>query len=95
MNIPIYFFIDTVQLFPEHCAISKNMIENVHKNDIHHLINNQILWLDKLKLSKSNKVNKIVFGHYPIITNGYYKNHMKPLYNMLFPILKNIMLKLI
>jgi len=81
------FFIDTVQLFPEHCAISKNMIENVHKNDIHNLINNQILWLDN-ELSKSNKVNKIVFGHYPIITNGYYKNHMKPLYNMLFPIFK-------
>ena len=32
--------------------------------------------------------NKIVFGHYPIISNGAYNNHMKPLHKLLYPIFK-------
>tara|TARA_Y100000992_G_scaffold301544_1_gene272716 strand:- start:1482 stop:2396 length:915 start_codon:yes stop_codon:yes gene_type:complete len=81
------FFIDTVQLYPGHCYISKNIIENVHNKPISQLINKQIEWLDN-ELSKSNNKNKIVFGHYPIISNGAYKDEMRPLYKLLYPIFK-------
>ena len=80
------FFIDTVQLYPGHCFISKNMIEKIHNKPVKILINEQLQWLD-YELSISNK-NKIVFGHYPIISNGAYHNHMKPLYKLLYPIFK-------
>ena len=86
-NYTDLFFIDTVQLYPGHCYISKNIIENVHKKPIYQLINEQIQWLDN-ELSKSNNKNKIVFGHYPIISNGAYKDQMKPLYKLLYPIFK-------
>ena len=81
------FFIDTVQLYPGHCFISKNMIENVHNKPINILISQQLQWLNN-ELSKSKNKNKIVFGHYPIISNGAYNNLMKPLYKLLYPIFK-------
>tara|TARA_Y100001970_G_scaffold277540_1_gene381914 strand:- start:581 stop:1495 length:915 start_codon:yes stop_codon:yes gene_type:complete len=81
------FFIDTIQLYPGHCFISKNMIEKIHNKPINILINEQLQWLDK-ELSKSINKNKIVFGHYPIISNGEYNNYMKPLHKLLYPIFK-------
>lgn len=86
------FFIDTVQLYPGHCFISKNMIEKIHNKPIDILINKQLQWLDN-ELSKSKDKNKIVFGHYPIISNGAYNNHMKPLHKLLYPIFKKYNVK--
>ena len=81
------FFIDTVQLYPGHCYINKNIIENAHNKPVSQLINKQLEWLNN-ELSKSNNRNKIVFGHYPIISNGAYKDQMQPLYKLLYPIFK-------
>ena len=81
------FFIDTVQLYREHCRISTKTIESIHNKDIFMLENTQLKWLDD-ELSKS--VNrKIVFGHYPIVSNGVYKFKLEPIYDLLFPILKH------
>lgn len=80
------FFIDTVQLYREHCRISTQIIENIHNKDIFILQNTQLNWLD-YELSKS-KNRKLVFGHYPIISNGFYKFKLQPIYDLLFPILK-------
>lgn len=82
------FFIDTVQLFPEHCNIGFRKVKRANKNsNIFKIINDQLSWLDS-ELEKSSIKNKIVFGHYPIITNGYYYGHMDILYNILFPLFK-------
>lgn len=81
------FFIDTVQLFPGHCNISKAKIENVYNDCIDNINYNQLKWLND-ELSKS-KNKKIVFGHYPVISNGVYKYKLQPIYDILFPILKN------
>ena len=82
------FFIDTVQLFPEHCNIGFAKVKQVNNNEnIIKIINDQLQWLD-YQLEKSSIKNKIVFGHYPILTNGYYYGRMTPLYNMLFPLFK-------
>ena len=81
-------FLDTV-IFNTHFSIDKNKIEKVHNDNIDNLINNQLNWLeDNLKLNKNKK--KIVFGHYPIITNGYYKKRGEDvlIYNYLFEIFK-------
>ena len=81
------FFLDTVQLFPGHCGIHTNLIENVNQENIDTLIFKQLKWLQD-ELEKSNNRKKIVFGHYPIISNGAYSNEMTNLYNLLFPIFK-------
>ena len=81
------FFIDTVQLIPEHCNIGINKVMFVHNDHIFNIINKQLIWLDD-ELDKSSIKNKIVFGHYPILTNGYYKNRLDKLYNLLYPIFK-------
>jgi tartrate-resistant acid phosphatase type 5 len=81
------YFLDTVQLFEGHCGITKNIIQTVHSNHINNLINNQINWFTK-ELQNNNNKRKIVFGHYPIITNGVYSFHMTPLFNLLMPIFK-------
>lgn len=81
------FFLDTVQLFPEHCGIHKKIIENIHHENTDTLIYKQLNWL-QTELQKSNNKKKIVFGHYPIISNGAYSNEMSNLYKLLFPIFK-------
>ena len=81
-------FLDTV-IFNTHFSIDKTKIEKVHNDNIDNLINNQLKWLeDNLKLNKNKK--KIVFGHYPIITNGYYKKKGEDvqIYNYLFDLFK-------
>lgn len=86
-NFTDLFFIDTVPLNSNHASITDEIIENAHKNEIKYLVNKQLKWLDK-ELGKSNNKKKIIFGHYPIITNGYYFNKLEPLYNLLYPIFK-------
>ncbi len=81
------FFLDTVQLLPEHCNITINKIQSVHDDNINNIIYKQITWLD-YELDKSSIKNKIVFGHYPILTNGYYKDRLSYLYSLLYPIFK-------
>ena len=86
------FFIDTVLLYPYHCDINEIDYIRIHNNDYDVLIDKQIRWLDN-ELYKSDAINKIVIGHYPIITNGYYYNNMKPLYNLLMPIFQKYKIK--
>ena len=81
-------FLDTV-IFNTHFSIDKSKIENVHNDNIDNLINKQLNWLeDNLKYNKNKK--KVVFGHYPIITNGYYKKKGEDvlIYDYLFEIFK-------
>ena len=81
-------FLDTV-LFNTHFSLTKDKIEKVHNDSVDNLINKQLNWLeDNLKLNENKK--KIVFGHYPIITNGYYKKKGEDvlIYNYLFDIFK-------
>jgi len=81
------FFLDTV-LFNIHHGVSKEKIENIHQNNIDNLIEKQLTWFE-LELKKSTK-KKIVFGHYPIKTNGLYKEKKEDIlmYQYLYPILK-------
>ena len=37
-------------------------------------------------MSKLNNKKIIVFGHYPILSNGYYYNDLNPLYKTLIPL---------
>ena len=85
------FFIDTVQLYDGHCGIYKNKIEKIHGDSIDNLAYKQLNWLQS-ELEKSNK-HKIVFGHYPILSNGYYSSYMEPLYEILYPIFKRYNVK--
>lgn len=80
------FFIDTVQLYKEHCNITTSKIERVHNKDINIIENEQIEWLN-WELMKSYHKKKIIFGHYPIVSNGFYEKLMDPFYNVLLPIL--------
>lgn len=80
------FFIDTVQLYENHCNIGRNKIQRAHnESDYKILQTKQIEWLTHA-LHESVACNKIVFGHYPIISNGIYKDLLSPLYNKLLPI---------
>lgn len=81
------FFLDTVILYSGHCYISKDIIENVHGESASILKKRQLKWLtDELEKSTNNGRRKIVFGHYPIISNGFYFDQVKPLYKTLIPI---------
>ena len=80
------FFIDTVQLYPGHCNITTSRIEHIHNKNINTIEHNQLTWLDN-ELSTSKK-KKIVFGHYPIISNGVYNDKLEPIYDVLLPIFK-------
>ena len=70
-NIDLYF-LDTIQ-FNIHTWVSKEKIEEVHGLDCKILIENQLEWLNNELCKKPNK-KKLVLGHYPIITNGVYKD---------------------
>jgi len=81
------FFIDTVQLFPNHCGITSKNMTDIFNCDFPVLENAQLIWLEN-ELINSGSKNKIVFGHYPIVSNGLYANHMQPLFNKLIPLFK-------
>ena len=89
-NVDLYF-LDTVQ-FNTHTCLSKELIENIHNDKIDNLIDKQLKWLDNDMSININK-NKIVFGHYPIITNGLYKYEVDSIYNHLIKILKKYNVK--
>lgn len=88
-NVELYF-IDTVQ-FNIHTWVTKEKIEHVHKDKISNLIKKQINWLDN-ELSK-NKKEKIIIGHYPLLTNGYYYDKMYQLHTLLIDIFKKHKIK--
>ena len=81
------YFLNTVSLYPNHALITNEIIERNHNNRIINIINEQLSWF-KYELKKDKNKRKIVFGHYPILTNGFYYDMMKPLYNLLYPIFK-------
>lgn len=81
------YFLDTVQLYPGHCGITRELLENIHKKKINELIHNQINWFIR-ELEKDKNKRKIVFGHYPLISNGAYSYMMNPIANILLPIFK-------
>ena len=83
-NIDLYF-LDTVQFNIGWVDLDK--IESIHNSSEDQLIKSQINWLNK-ELKKNNK-KKLVFGHYPIITNGVYKNRLNKLYDLLIDTFKN------
>lgn len=81
------FFIDTVQLFKNHCNITSMDMLRIHNKSFNELEEIQLEWLDN-ELKKSNVKNKIVFGHYPIMSNGVYAHDLLPLQKKLLPIFK-------
>ena len=89
-NIELYF-LDTVQ-FDTHNGLSTQKIESVHNSNIEYLIENQLSWLES-ELSKNMNKSKIVFGHYPIITNGIYIYESNKVYNYLIDIFKKYNVK--
>ena len=79
-NVDLYFM-DTTQ-FGIHDWVPLEKIEKVHNLDYQTLIGDQLEWLNS-EIGKNKNKKKIVFGHYPIITNGRYIQKMKPLYDYL------------
>jgi len=91
------WFLDTCQMVPHGYLnkprpngmgqVTKDEIEKYHKLSLNELANRQLSWLDD-SLKKSNKIVKIVVGHYPLVTNGYHKGkQVDDLREMLEPIL--------
>uniref|UniRef100_A0A6C0J1K5 Calcineurin-like phosphoesterase domain-containing protein n=1 Tax=viral metagenome TaxID=1070528 RepID=A0A6C0J1K5_9ZZZZ len=67
--------------------VSKAIIQQIHGDTLENLREKQLNWFKKsLELSKYK--NKIVFGHYPLITYGHHNNEMPQLKKLLLPILK-------
>ena len=89
-NVDLYF-LDTVQ-FNTHSCLSKELIENVHNNSINNIVNKQLTWLHN-EMEKNKHKQKIVFGHYPIISNGLYKNHVIYNYYYLINLLRKYNVK--
>lgn len=81
------YFLDTVILHPGHCGITRELIQNIYRKNINVLINAQISWF-LTELEKDKNKRKIVFGHYPLISNGVYSSMMQPISNILLPIFK-------
>jgi tartrate-resistant acid phosphatase type 5 len=87
-------FIDTQILVPNYANINRNILStymNVDKEKERH-----IQWLDNI-LESNKYLNKktLIFGHYPIATNGMYKylGSNKDLANILIPIMKKYNIK--
>jgi predicted MPP superfamily phosphohydrolase len=89
-NIDLYF-IDTTQFFISD-LVSKKQIENVHNKSIENLIYNQLYWLES-ELKKNIHKPKIIIGHYPILTNGFYFGKMDNLYDLLIHLFKRYKIK--
>ena len=86
------FFIDTVQLYKNHCSIGEQHMKRIHNDTYENLENQQLTWL-KYELEMSSASNKIIFGHYPIVTNGLYTYSLEPFKKKLLPILKKYNVK--
>lgn len=86
-NLGIWF-IDTQILTLDGPDLNQKLIENkVGRNKyIHHLE-----WLERT-LSESNKLIKIVCGHYPMFSNGNYRENIK-LIKILYPLFKKYNVK--
>jgi hypothetical protein len=68
--------------------VTKKMIENTHNDSFENIRNKQIKWLTE-SLESSSKKNKIVVGHYPLISFGFHQeDSVEELYKLLFPIFK-------
>ena len=86
-NVLLYF-LDTTVFDNNFIHISNSKIKNIHNKNSYILSIEQLNWLSNdLSLNKNKK--KIIFGHYPIITNGLYKYHVKPIYDKLIDIFYN------
>ncbi len=83
-NIDLYF-LDTNQFNLD--WVKEERLKEVHNLDSKTLIKNQIDWF-KNELNKDLKKKKIVFGHYPVITNGRYVNQVDKIYNDLIDVFK-------
>lgn len=86
------FFLDTMQLYPRHCGVGERDMMRVHNDNLENLEEKHLSWL-RNELCQSKSTNKIVIGHYPIISNGYYRTFMKPLYRKLMPIFEKYNVK--
>ena len=85
-NIDLYF-LDTAPMHEGHCEVDNNIFKKIHCKTARRLQIEQIDWLEK-ELEKSNRLNRkiLVFGHYPLISNGIYYFKLVPIYNLLMPI---------
>ena len=90
------WFLDTCQLVTMgyceednyHGHVTKNKLKRKLNENFENLKKTQLKWLDE-SLKNSPCKNKIVVGHYPIITNGYHKGKdTDDLYELLIPIFK-------
>lgn len=89
-NVELYF-LDTVQ-FNTHSDLSTLKIESTHNSSIEYLIKNQLNWLET-ELAENIDKQKIVFGHYPAITNGIYNKDSNMIYHYLINIFKKYNVK--
>jgi len=81
-NIDLYF-LDTSQFNLE--WVPNDILKKNHNLESEILIENQINWLsDELEKNKDKK--KLVFGHYPLISNGVYAKKLDKMYNSLIDI---------
>jgi tartrate-resistant acid phosphatase type 5 len=82
-NVDLYFM-DTI-LFDIDELVPIEKIEEVHNDTIHNITLKQLKWfVNELKINTEKP--KIVFGHYPIMTNGFYYERMNVLYSLLIDI---------
>lgn len=82
------FVLDTVQLYENHCAIGLQDMIRVHNKTYIELEERQLNWLSR-SLRESRCPNKVVIGHYPILSNGIYGDFLDPLYDKLMPIFEH------
>jgi tartrate-resistant acid phosphatase type 5 len=80
-----FFVIDTVQLHENHCGIDEGDMIRIHNKRYKELQEKQLDWL-KRSLSESSAHNKVVLGHYPLMSNGVYCNSLASLAHKLMPI---------
>lgn len=90
-NVNLYF-LDTVILDKSFKHVTEEKIIQVHKTHVNKLIKDQLKWLKK-DMKKNKNKQKIVFGHYPAITNGMYKHRVYDIYNQLIDIFKKYNVK--
>lgn len=85
------YFLDTIQLYPsEH--VDGQRVKDTHNKPLLKIFEQQLNWLEN-ELISSNKKHKLVFGHYPIITNGVYYYDFHKLYNRLIPLFEKYNVK--
>lgn len=85
-------FVDTCQL-SESTWVDTQKIESVHGQTHGILVEKQMEWLEKKLQNDSDKL-KIVIGHYPILTNGYYRGKVDALKEKLMPLFQKYKMNL-